>query len=132
MVYLLVKHDKNFIKKSLIGLFGAYFLLFGTLILVLKTGERSTDIVMRGILILTVASTFVSCAWAARKTSAYKKLWLLMAIGMFFWTVGEVIFFIYVVKYGIAHVPRRTIADYFSIAYLPMTIGVMDQVPIFL
>ncbi len=48
-----------------------------------------------------------------------------MAIGMFFWMAGELIFISYVIKYGLAHVPSPSIADLFSIAYVPIVLGVM-------
>ncbi|MCL6472533.1 MAG: diguanylate cyclase [Firmicutes bacterium] len=117
--------NKAQLRKTAVILAGFCMALFGVLNFMLKPGERTTDIVLRGLYVIPIIGAFICSTWASRKSSAYKKLWTLMSIGMFFWMTGELIFFGYVVKYGIAHVPSPTIADAFSIAYVPIILGVL-------
>lgn len=120
-----IAFKKKPIIRVVILLAAAYFILFGILVLTLKPGIRSTDITIRGLYVLSIICAFAACFWASINTIAYKRLWRLMSIGIFLWAVGESIFFLYVIKYGLAHVPSPSIADYFVVAYLPIILGVM-------
>lgn len=113
-------------KKIVFAVAAIYFTLFGVVIFLANPGEFLTDLLLRGMLVAPVATAFIAAVWASIKTNAYKRLWRLMAIGMFLWLCGEVTAVRYVAKYGsMANIPSPSLVDLFSVAYLPLMLGVI-------
>lgn len=120
-----MEYNKNRIRAATISFAVVCIVSYGALLFILKPGERVSDIILRTLYIIPVIGSVIACLWASRKTLSYKRLWRLMSLGMFFWMAGELIFLGYVTKYGVANVPSPTLADVFSIAYVPIILGVM-------
>ena len=92
------------------------------------TGRRWVDTGINVLYTLPVALAFISCVWAASKSKAYKKLWRLMSLGMFFWLGGMISIQTYILLPGYAGIPTPSIADLFAVAYLPMMFAVIISI----
>lgn len=121
----IAKFNKQGIKRLTTTLIIAYFLALIVSSSVLKPGMRIADFVVSFLYVLPILLAFSASFWASRRSKAYKKLWRLMAAGMFLWLAGASIIAIYAITLGLANIPSPSIADIFSIAYLPIILGVM-------
>lgn len=72
-----------------------------------------------------VILALVVSVWASRHSSSYKRLWRLMAIGMLFWFLGVGSQILYIIGGGAASIPSPSIADAFTVAYIPVMLAVL-------
>lgn len=125
MVLSLVDRNLKSMKKAVISMVTAYLLLLAILNSTLDPSSKLTDVINAILYIIPICSAFLACLWAAHSSRTYKRLWLLMSIGMALWLSGATIFSFYIVTLGASHVPFPSIADVFTIAYLPIITGVV-------
>lgn len=117
--------DKRAFRNITLGISTAVILLYVVILLVLEPNKQLSVLLLRSIYVLPIIGAFVSTLLASRYTTHYKHLWRLMSLGMFFWLLGEITHLSYVVIYGAGNVPSPSLADLFSIAYLPIILGIM-------
>lgn len=117
--------DRSKLKNILTFSAIIYASLYGSLVFILKPNEHATDIVLRSIYLIPVIFVFVATTWAYLNTKSYKKFWRLVSIGMFMWAFGEIMFYRYVLEYGVRNAPSSIIVDIFSIGYIPIILGIL-------
>lgn len=121
-------YNKKKIKHIILSLVIAYVLLIGTMSFGFKPGNRLTDSVLRISYSFSVLGTLFATLWASKRSRSYKRLWRLMAFGIFLWLIGEMIYLSYVITLGALNVPSPNVADLFAIAYIPIILGVMFSI----
>lgn len=92
------------------------------------TGQQLTDTGINILYTSPIAVAFLTCAWAARHSKAYRKLWRLLAIGMSFWLAGMICIQAYILAPGYTGIPSPSLADLFAVAYVPMMFAVILSV----
>jgi len=118
-------YDKETIKKLAFLIIATYITIFSLLGVLLEPGGKTSDVVLSALYVLPICAAFIASLWAAGRTKSYKRLWRLMAMGMFCWLAGAVTLSAYTVSLGVENVPSPSIADLFLIAYLPIILGIM-------
>lgn len=128
---MVLRNRKHAIRRGTVGFISLYLLLFIIFFAVSKIpnqqliSDRGLELQQYCFYAVPVLFAFLASAWASRISSSYKRLWRLMAVGMLFWSLGVGSLLTYVIRGGAASIPTPSIADAFTIAYVPIMLGVL-------
>lgn len=126
-----IKNSTRAIRRGTIGFVLLYLLSFVVFYLASKIpnqqliSDRGMELQQYCFYTAPVIFAFVVSTWASRISSSYKRLWRLMAVGMLFWSLGVGSLLLYVIRGGAASIPTPSIADAFTIAYVPIMFAVL-------
>ncbi|MBE0447611.1 MAG: diguanylate cyclase [Actinobacteria bacterium] len=125
MSALLLSGNKKIVKRLIALSTIFYFLLFGLINYGFKPNDQIAGVTLGFLYVMPVFGSFISCLWASKNTKSYGKLWRMMATGMFFWLMGTITMVVYAATLGPSNIPPISLADVFSVAYLPIILGVL-------
>jgi diguanylate cyclase (GGDEF)-like protein len=125
---MLIGTDKKRIKNVFVISVLCFLLTVISANIFLREDSKTADSVTSLLYALLVFQVLAACIHAYKNSKSYKRLWLYMSTGMAFWAAGVSLLAYYTITLGSNSIPSPSIADIFSIAYVPITAGVMFSV----